>query len=111
VYVGGTDSSIIFESGSIPYDFTICSLSRYSGTVQHKIMTKFNDGENWFHGHADGIVGVAYYDVWKTSPLGAIAPHSKTTDWLVGLHPPSAPLISFLSQQMRRSLTVVMPRT
>ena len=89
---GGTDGSIVFQEGSIPHEFTICSLSRYAGSHKNKILAKVdhdNDcmtddigAECWFHGHDAGKVGVAYYNRWETSSASFL-PSYKSEDWLV----------------------------
>ena len=88
----GTDGSIVFGEGSIPQEFTICSLSRYAGNAKNKIIAKVdvkgdcmtNDigAECWFHGHEENKVGVAYYNQWKT-PTTSFLPGDKITDWIV----------------------------
>ena len=85
----GTDGSIVFGEGSIPLEFTICSLSRYAGNAKDKIIAKVdvkgdcmtNDigAECWVHGHVESKVGVAYYNQWKT-PTSSFLPGDKITD-------------------------------
>ena len=89
---GGTDGSIVFQQGSIPHEFTICSLSRYAGSHKNKILAKVdkaNDcmsddigAECWFHGHDAGKVGVAYYNKWATLST-TFLPSDQSDNWLV----------------------------
>ena len=77
---GGTSSVIRFGPGRIiESEFTICSVTRYTGGLKRRIL----DGgeENWLHGHHTGHVGVAHYSGWKTSPQGLN--DSPDTDWVV----------------------------
>jgi hypothetical protein len=62
---GGTGATISWPSGSIPANFTILSLSRYTATgIKRRIFTGENG--NWLHGHHNGNRGVAFYEGWKT---------------------------------------------
>ena len=58
---GGTSSAYTF--GNILADkYTICSLSRYTGSNRQRILT--GSRTNWLHGHWSGKAGVAQYDEW-----------------------------------------------
>ena len=73
---GGTGSSIIWPSGSIPANFTILSLTRYTGksnATRARILSSDKKGGNFLHGHwgknySDGYRGRActHYDGWKS---------------------------------------------
>ena len=70
---GGTSSTVLWPKGSIPFDFTICSVTR---CVEGGKMRRILAGtllSNWFHGHVGSlpgsvgqIRGIAYYGVRKT---------------------------------------------
>jgi len=66
-YISGiTTTTMLWPSGSIPTNFTICSITRYTGGNNGRILTS-NTG-NWLHGHHNVKRGVAYYNnVTKTS--------------------------------------------
>ena len=84
---GGTSSVIRFGSGRIiESEFTICSVTRYTGGTKHRILT--GDDVNWLHGHHGWVgvglspnpaAGVAYYNGWKTAETGHVSPD---TDWV-----------------------------
>merc|ERR1712087_118128 len=59
-------------------EFTICSVTRYTGESKGRILQ--GKGKNWLHGHWHGNAGVAHYESWKTSTSNKIHP---VTDWLV----------------------------
>ena len=65
---GGTDTKVIWPSGSIPGNFTILSLTRYNGGSKARILSQNNDIGNFLHGHWNGNRGVCHYDSWKTYP-------------------------------------------
>jgi hypothetical protein len=75
---GNTSASIEWPSGSIPANFTICSLTRYTGGANGRVLQSKNGG-NWLHGHWNGQRGVAHYDGWRSNPWIS----TKLTDWLV----------------------------
>jgi len=84
-YISGTTATtMLWPSGSIPTNFTICSITRYSGSTYRRILntTGYTNGvgNNWLHGHWDGLRGVAYYEGWKTSSEATVGTQ---TDWLV----------------------------
>jgi hypothetical protein len=59
-YVGGTTGTqFSWGSVSIPSNFTICSITRYSGEVKRRIL--HCKDRNWLHGHWMGNT-VTYYD-------------------------------------------------
>ena len=73
---GSTDSTLTWPSGSIPANFTICSVTRYTGGTSRRIL---NGTSNWLHGHWNGLRGVCHYDGWKTNPVGV----GTLNNWLV----------------------------
>ena len=60
---GNTASTFTWPAGSIPTNFTICSITRYNGGTNGRIL---NGSTNWLHGHWNGQRGVCHYDAWKT---------------------------------------------
>ena len=74
---GGTSATISWPSGSIPANFTILSLSRYTGGTRGRILTS-DMNINLLHGHHDNKRGVAYYDGWKTN----VASVGNLDDWV-----------------------------
>jgi hypothetical protein len=70
---GGTGSSIIWPNGSIPANFTILSLTRYTGGSRARILSSDKKGGNWLHGHWGKNYwqgyrgrGCVHYDGWKS---------------------------------------------
>ena len=78
---GDSEAAILFAEGSIPYQFSICSLSRYTGDQKHAILQAHHShtGAEWFHGHSNGNAGVVYYGLYKTLPKSSLPVH----DWVV----------------------------
>jgi hypothetical protein len=74
---GGTSATITFPTGSIPTNFTILTLTRYSGSTKGRIVVSTGSG-NWLHGHYAGNRGVCHYDSWKT----ANSNRGTNTDWV-----------------------------
>ena len=80
----GTISSSLVWPFLKSEDFTICSMSRYTGHKNRgRIIagTTQNGGTcDLIHGHHDGYAGSAFYGTWATaaSPANGIA-----TDWLI----------------------------
>ena len=79
---GDTSSTMLWPT-TFTGDFTICSMTRYTGSSnRQRILTKQTSGGNdWLHGHWQGRRGVAHYNSgWRTP----IDPSRGTaTDWLV----------------------------
>ena len=90
---GDTASSITWPSGSIPSNFTILSLTRYTSDIQKKILVarKINDNDEWYHGHNDGKKGVCYYQDLKTSSSGITTGNSKDWVYIIGKNDSSTP--------------------
>jgi hypothetical protein len=78
----GTTSSKINFGPVIKDEFTICSVTRYTGGTMGRILQGAE--KNWLHGHHSyhGLdkAGVAYYESWKTDMLENIKP---VTNWVV----------------------------
>ena len=76
---GGTESYVTWPPGSIPSQFTILSLTRYTGGSRSRILTSYGGNTNWLHGHWGGQRGICYYEGWKTQSYTTIG---NTDDWL-----------------------------
>jgi len=74
---GGTSSTMLWPTG-LSNDFTICSITRYSGSSnRQRVLTSFTS--NWLHGHYGVNRGIAFYNSWVTSETS----RGTLTDWLV----------------------------
>ena len=60
---GGQRDTITWPNGSIPENFTILSLTRWTGGSRQRILSSING--NWLHGHWGGRRGVFYYEGWR----------------------------------------------
>jgi hypothetical protein len=80
-YVGGTTSTkILWGDLSMPSTFTICSITRYSGTAKQRILGCSN--LNWLHGHhADSAIHAGGTWYGKSINLGYSI--SLDTDWVI----------------------------
>ena len=58
---GSTADSINFGH-VIKYEFTICSVTRYTGGNKGRILNR--EEVDWLHGHHGGKAGVAFYEGW-----------------------------------------------
>ena len=76
--LSGTTSSVIAFGSVIPSDFTVCSVTRYTGGTKRRILD--GAGANWLHGHHEGKAGVAHYGAWNTAYQNHVSPN---TDWAV----------------------------
>jgi hypothetical protein len=74
---GTTSSTIIWPTGSIPTNFTVCSIARYTGANQRRIFD--GSGINWLHGSYYGNYNVAYYAKWISESIAPPTP----TNWAV----------------------------
>merc|ERR1719149_237559 len=76
--LSGTTSSEIAFGPVIKSEFTVCSVTRYTGGTKGRIL----DGSpaNWLHGHWKGRAGTAFYEGWKTAVQDNVSPD---TDWVV----------------------------
>ena len=81
-FVGGTTSTKMqWGAGSIPNKFTICSVTRYSGSSKGRILTcaaNPSGDSNWLHGHWSGQAGSLNYG----SNSYSFSIHVES-DWLV----------------------------
>ena len=75
---GGTSATITWPDGSIPRDFTILTLTRYSGATKKRIIVSVGTG-NWLHGHYNGNRGVCRY---QANFLTENANTGTNTNWL-----------------------------
>lgn len=57
--------------------YTICSMTRYTGSYKKRILT--GTKTNWLHGHWSGRAGVAYYGGW----VGSSNSRKSLEDWVV----------------------------
>ena len=85
--ISGSSSTFIeWPANSIPEKFTICSISRYTGTANNKrILTARNatSSNDWVHGHKNGKRGVVYYSEYKTNNSPDFNLTGNNTDWVV----------------------------
>ena len=83
---GTIGTTIEWGANSIPNKFTICSISRYTGTTNNKrILTARNAtiSNDWIHGHKSGKRGVVYYNELKTNTTPDFNITGELTDWVV----------------------------
>ena len=60
-FVGGSDSTVIqWPTSSVPTTFTICSITRYTGSGPHDRILVCPP--NWLHGHWNSQIGATYYE-------------------------------------------------
>ena len=77
--LSGTTSSAIAFGAVIKSEFTVCSVTRYTGGTKGRILV--GSPANWLHGHYYGHAGVAWYvDGWKTADQNNVSPD---TNWVV----------------------------
>ena len=84
---GASSATVIWPPGSIPTSFTICSITRYTGTINSRRILTSTTG-NWLHGHFNGRRGVAYYESWMTQSSTSVG---TLTNWLVMCGKDSSP--------------------
>ena len=87
-YLKGTFESKYSFGAILRPEYSICTLSRYTGEKRKRIITDYRagngngytgSGKNWIHGHHNGNRGVAHYDTWFTSSRNV----GNRDDWLV----------------------------
>jgi hypothetical protein len=86
-YLKGTFESQYSFGAILRPEYSICTLSRYTGEndKRKRIITDYSyngytgRGRNWLHGHHNGNRGVAYYEGWFTSTRNV----GNRDDWLV----------------------------
>jgi len=76
--VQGTTETKVSFGDIIPRDYTICTLSRYTGPKNQKRILIGTSG-NWLHGHWSSQAGVAIYGTWVTRSVNRVEPN---TNWL-----------------------------
>jgi len=79
---GTTTAKLLWPENSIPSNFTVCSVTRYTGGLRARILQCLyspSQSVNWLHGHTYGYRGVAYYEVFTT----LWGNHGVVDDWLV----------------------------
>ena len=74
---GGTTSTMLWPT-ELTGDFTICSMTRYTGSSNRQRLLS-SSISNWFHGHHGNRRGIAYYSTWRTQ----LTSRGILTDWLV----------------------------
>ena len=82
-YITGTiTDSVTFPSGSIPTNFTICAITRYTGSYNQRILTNTSTGNYIFGHHTSGMQ--AYFNgTWATDANTFASLGISSTDWLV----------------------------
>ena len=75
----GTTADTINFGDVIKTEFTICSVTRYTGGTSERILNG-NVNTNWLHGHWGGKPGVAHYGGWVTDAVPNVDP---VTNWVV----------------------------
>ena len=82
---GGLDGYITFPVGSVPTDFTVCSISWNTSSDPLKRKRVLNaQSFYWIHGHHEGKVGAAWYgDTFGWVSDRTIIPASEAGNWLV----------------------------
>jgi hypothetical protein len=86
---GNTQTKVNWPEGSIPSNFTILSLTRYTGGSRRRILSSERTFGNWLQGHWENRRGVAHYEYFVTPTISIGNSH----DWLccIGKNSGSAP--------------------
>ena len=67
---GNTGSTINWPAGSVPANFSICTLSRYTGGTSRRIINSTDNCDMF--GHWNGNAGIVYFEcAWQTNNNGA----------------------------------------
>ena len=75
---GGTTSQLSWNAVPTSTEFTICAITRYTGSSKGRILA--TDGtDNWLFGHNNAFRGVAHFNQWLTTS----ASKGTLTNWLV----------------------------
>ena len=77
---GTTATNITWPAGSIPSQFTLCSITRYNGSNKQRILEATNI--NFAHGHFGNSAGFAYYQGWVTGTSNSNS-NNNSTNWVV----------------------------
>jgi hypothetical protein len=98
---------VTFSVGSIPTNFTICSIACYNGSNKQRILqTDGTSGGDWLHGHwgsagGGGGPGYAFYGGWITA--SGVSGVTVVDNWLNmcgknGSSPPNNILVNTISK-------------
>ena len=79
-YIAGFSGTAFSWGRVIHPQFTICSVTRYTGSKRGRILNGADI--NWLHGHHAAHAGVAFYEGWKT-PQNNNALFADVEDWVV----------------------------
>ena len=83
VYSVNGSTLLTMQWPTLPNEFTICSLTRYTNSAnsanRQRILTNTGTSCDWSHGHLGNKRGVAFYNGWRTFEMS----FGTTTDWLV----------------------------
>ena len=95
-YVAGDRKRAMSWGKVIHSQFTICSVTRYTGPTRGRVLMGYNI--NWLHGHHHGNAAVAFYHDWKTSQDNS-ALLADPEDWVVlcGMNKQGADTIRLLA--------------
>ena len=107
---GGLPSNHFLLWPHWPYEFTICTMTRYTSstsTNQGLVFSNFNSGYMWAHGHYYER-GVAFYNGYNTASTNS----GTSTDWLVmcgqnSLSNSSAPPYNIIMSGRKNILTII----
>ena len=82
---GTINTTIEWGQNSISSNFTICSITRYTGNTNNKRILTAKDAtpiNDWIHGHQSGNRGIVYYNnEYKIDNTLRIV--GNTTDWVI----------------------------
>ena len=78
---GGPSDSIVLPPNSLPSQFTICSVTRYSSATGARGRIISATSSNFLHGHYNGNAGVSAYNLWVTRSSPSTVANSM--DWVV----------------------------
>ena len=84
--MGTTTSTIEWTANSIPNNYTICSITRYTGTSNNKRILTARDAtsaNDWVHGHKNGKRGVVFNEELKTNSSPELNLSGNNTDWVI----------------------------
>merc|ERR1711879_790462 len=84
--LSGSSKTQVTFGRILAQDYTICSISRYTGEKRARVLmgsrgTPVSQKGNWLHGHWAGRVGVARYEDWGTYRFSL--KDVERTEWLV----------------------------
>lgn len=76
-YITGSTTQAFRFGTILNSNFTICSITRYTGTIMGRLLR--GTDTNFLHGHWNGYSGVAYYSAWATNPRR----NKNSQNWIV----------------------------